>query len=69
MGFINIGMESNIAFVWNENAEENGWVFEYDAQDKVFLVWENSEYHAIEKKHTHTCDNLEQVYRLVSSFT
>lgn len=65
---IDFVMQFNEAIIFNNVGSENGWIFKYDAKNRSFLVWDNGE-REIEGKPGIVCETLEQVLRLVNSYT
>jgi hypothetical protein len=57
------------AIIMLENVEENGWVIEFDDTDNTFLVWENSEHHAMGLEPNKNYRNLEEVLALIENYT
>ena len=69
MSFVNFDFDSGRAQVWQENVEENGWVFDYDETNKVFRVWTSTEHQAGGLKEEAICRSLNEVFELVKGFS
>jgi len=57
------------ATVVDSTIAEDGWIFAYDTEERVFLVWNSSERYAEGDFPDAECLSLEEVLRLVTSYT
>jgi len=61
-------MDNEEALIFDDTGAENGWCFRYDSERRCFLVWDNVE-REIMGDFPKTCYTLEDVLRLVNSYT
>ena len=68
MGWIKFDFDCGNAQVWYETSSEDGWVFDYDTEMKVFRVWNSCEHQTKGYGPAYICNNLDEVCRLVKGF-